>query len=97
MANPVLDQRSNPLQPRLDRRSGGHLLFADVGPKPYIDTLRGHIVQCRLSIEEEDITPAVSRALRITCEPNRKKIQEDVPVVLRSIFRNCRHAGHTGV
>jgi hypothetical protein len=29
MANPVLDQRSNPLQPRLDRRSGGHLLFAD--------------------------------------------------------------------
>jgi ubiquinone/menaquinone biosynthesis C-methylase UbiE len=70
-------------------RSGGHLLFADVGPKPYIDTLRGHIAQCGLSIEEEeDITPAVSRALRITSEPNRKKIQEEVPVVLRSIFRN---------
>jgi hypothetical protein len=40
---------------------GGHLLFADVGPKPYIDTLRGHIARCGLSIEEEeDITPAVS-------------------------------------
>ena len=60
-----------------------------MGPKPYIDTLRGHIAQCGLWIEEEeDITPAVSRALRITSEPNRKKIQEEVPVVLRSIFRN---------
>ena len=70
-------------------RRGGHLLFADVGPKPYIDTLRGHIAQCGLSIEEEeDITPAVSCALRITSEQNRKKIQEQVPVGLRSIFRN---------
>jgi hypothetical protein len=48
-------------------RSGGHVLFADVGPKPYIDTLRGHVGQCGLSIEEEeDITPDVSRTLRIT-------------------------------
>jgi ubiquinone/menaquinone biosynthesis C-methylase UbiE len=70
-------------------RSGGHLLFADVGPKPYIDTLRGHIAQSGLSIEEEeDITPAVSCALGITSEQNRKKIQEQVPVGLRSIFRN---------
>lgn len=70
-------------------RSGGHVLFADVGPKPYIDTLRGHITQCGLSIEEEeDITPAVSRALLITSEENRRKIQEQVPLGLRSIFRN---------
>jgi hypothetical protein len=62
-------------------RSGGHLLFADVGPKPYIDTLRGHIAQYGLSIEEEeDITHAVSCALGITSEQNRKKIQEQVPV-----------------
>jgi hypothetical protein len=73
-------------------RSGGHLLFADVGPKPYIDTLRGHIAQSGLSIEEEeDITPAVSCALRITSEQNRKKIQEQVPIGLRSIF--CNFAG----
>lgn len=70
-------------------RRGGHLLFADVGPKPYIDTLREHIARCGLSIEEEeDITPAVMQALGITSEQNRKKIQEQVPVGLRSIFRN---------
>ena len=73
-------------------RTGGHLLFADVGPKPYIDTLRGHIAQCGFSIEEEeDITPAVSRALRITSEYNRKEIQKQVPLGLRSIF--CNFAG----
>ena len=70
-------------------RRGGHLLFADVGPKPYIDTLREQIAQCGLSIEEEeDITPAVVRALEITSEQNRKGIQEQVPLGLRSSFRN---------
>jgi ubiquinone/menaquinone biosynthesis C-methylase UbiE len=70
-------------------RRGGHLLFADVGPKPYIDTLREHIARCGLSIEEEeDITLAVTRALEITSEENRKKIKQQVPFGLRSIFSN---------
>jgi ubiquinone/menaquinone biosynthesis C-methylase UbiE len=70
-------------------RRGGHLLFADVGPKPYIDTLRERIAQCGLSIEEEeDITPGVVHALEITSEQNRKTIQQQVPFGLRASFRN---------
>lgn len=70
-------------------RQGGHFLFADVGPRPYILALREQLGRCGLSIvEEEDITSNVVRALAITSERNTESIQEQVPPGLRSTFRN---------
>jgi ubiquinone/menaquinone biosynthesis C-methylase UbiE len=70
-------------------RSGGHLLFTDMGPKPYVDALRGQLKRCSLSIiEEEDIGPNVVRALELTSAVNRVAIKDQVPLGLRRTFSN---------
>jgi ubiquinone/menaquinone biosynthesis C-methylase UbiE len=70
-------------------RPGGHLLFADVGPKPYVDALREQLSRSGLlMIEEEDITPNVIRALEFTSNRNRASIQKEVPPGFRTMFRN---------
>ena len=70
-------------------RPGGHLLFADVGPKAYVDALREQLIRSGLVlVEEENITPNVIRALEFTSDRNRASIQKEVPRGFRSIFRN---------
>jgi ubiquinone/menaquinone biosynthesis C-methylase UbiE len=70
-------------------RPGGHLLFADDGPKAYVDALREQFTRSGLvMVEEENITPNVIRALEFTSDRNRASIQKEVPRGFRSIFRN---------
>jgi hypothetical protein len=60
-----------------------------MGPKPYVDALRGKLGRCGLTmVAEEDITSRVVRALELTSERNAKDIKEQVPLGLRSTFSN---------
>jgi ubiquinone/menaquinone biosynthesis C-methylase UbiE len=70
-------------------RPGGNFLITDMGPKPYVDALRGKLGRCGLTmVAEEDITSRVVRALELTSERNAKDIKEQVPLGLRSTFSN---------
>jgi len=70
-------------------RCDGYLLFADVGPKAYIDAVRKQLEQCGLSvIEQEDITSNVVQALELNSQRHSASIQKEVPIGLRTVFRN---------
>lgn len=70
-------------------RSGGHLLFADVGPKLYIDAVGKQLERSGLLIvEREDITSDVIRALELNSSRHSASIEQEVPFGLRTMFRN---------
>jgi ubiquinone/menaquinone biosynthesis C-methylase UbiE len=70
-------------------RPGGHFLITDIGPKPYMDALRGKLGKCGLAmIEEENISSSVVRSLESTSTRNAADIRKQVPLGFRRMFSN---------